>query len=79
MNEAQEPDLLVNLSVLKHVKWNLMADDVHRRIILLGRVVNSLPDDHPLSERIVTDLVNPALESLATFCTSVEMVEEDSQ
>lgn len=70
---------LVTLEALKRVKWELMASDIAQRIIILGQLVKSLPDEHPLSERIVTDLVEPALDCLAKFCDSVEKKEEDEE
>jgi len=60
---------------LKKVSWDGMAEDVSKRIHLLGSL-SLVAEGTPLMDKIVEDLILPNLRLLAEFCENVEIKEE---
>lgn len=59
---------------LRNADWSQLRNDVTDRIDYLEEVVRGLEPD-PLSDKIATDLIAPALYTLGSFVCSVEIEE----
>jgi hypothetical protein len=64
-----------DLNMLKHINWDKMASDVHRKILIFGTAVDDLDLTDEAHRKIASDLVLPILTHLAMFCESVEFQE----
>lgn len=66
-----------DLNMLKHINWEKMASDVHRKIVLFGTAVDDLDLTDEKHRKIASEIVLPILTHLAMFCQSVEFQEVD--
>ena len=68
------PHATTSILQLRNADWSKLRNDVTDRIDYLEEVVRGLEPD-PLSDKIATDLIAPALYSLGSFVCSVEIEE----
>jgi hypothetical protein len=74
MNPNNIPPLTTSILHLRNADWDKVRNDVTDRIDYLEEVVRGLEPD-PLSDKIATDLIAPALYTLSSFICSVEIEE----
>lgn len=75
MNTNEEiPHTTTSILQLRNADWGKLRNDVTDRIDYLEEVVRGLEPD-PLSDKIATDLIAPALYTLGSFICSVEIEE----
>lgn len=65
-------DPCTNIETLRRADWDELERDVVTRIRALKAVAAGLEPD-AASDRIANELMLPALELLAEFCTSVDV------
>jgi hypothetical protein len=69
-----KPKKKFTLDDLKKVSWDGMAEDVSKRIHLLGSLA-LVAEKTPLMDKIAEDLILPNIRLLAEFCENVEIKE----
>lgn len=69
-----KPKKKITMDDLKKVSWDGMAEDVSKRIHLLGSL-SLVADRTPLIDKIAEDLILPNIRLLAEFCENVEIKE----
>jgi hypothetical protein len=57
----------------RSIKWDKLRSDVDAHILILKKMSEALPPEHPVSDTIMSDIVVPALGKLADFCAFVEV------
>ena len=76
LNTDEQAPLNATTSILRlrNAGWSKLRNDVTDRIDYLEEIVRGLEPD-PLSDKIATELIAPALYSLGSFVCSVEIEE----